>query len=172
MEIVFARNSCERICFFGCADEIELLDGGLLLTAGILVADIVLVLTEEFPSEELLRGGDAPRLRDVLPVYVGIRVGVAACRVGAAELVERRGATVIGCSADIVGIFEPGAPFLAGDALDLAGEVPALVGVLDGDNLALAGDPLPLSTAALVVALVVGFEVALAVDDFIRNANG
>lgn len=116
------------------------------MTAGILVADIVLALTEEFPSEELLRGGDAPRLRDALPVYVGIRVGVAACREGAAELVDRRGATVIGCSADIVGIFEPGAPFLAGDALDLAGEVPALVGVLDGDDLALAGDPLPLST--------------------------
>lgn len=151
---------------------------------GIFVVDIEF-LTGEFPSRELLSGGDTPRdtiWGDALPLYVGILVGVADCRVGA-ELVERRGAVIggEGSGVDIVEVFvlKEVLLFLAGEALVLAGEAPVLAGealVLAGDALVLAGDALPLSVALVVafvvVLLVVGFEVALAVDDFIRNANG
>lgn len=136
---------------------LEFRAGELPFPLGILVAAFF-DLTGEFASRELLRGGETPRDTDALPLYVGIRVGVADCRMGAAaaadELVERLGGS-------IAGVFET--LFRAGDAAVLAG-------VLAGDALVLAGDAaLPLS---VVVALVtVGFDVALAVDDFIRNVK-
>lgn len=95
-----------------------------------------------------------------------------------AELIERRGATVVVTgSGDIVAVFVSGVRFLAGEALLLAGDAPALAGVLAGDALPvfLAGDALPLPVAFVVAfvarVVVAGFAVALAVDDFIRNAN-
>lgn len=137
---------------------LEFRAGELPFTLGILVAAFF-DLTGEFASRELLRGGDTPRDTDALPLYVGIRVGVADCRMGAAadELVERLGGS-------IAGVFET--LFRAGDAAVLAG-------VLAGDALVLDGDAaLPLSVNDDVVALVtVGFDVALAVDDFIRNVK-